>query len=142
MAAEDVSTKFSILLVYARSEPDAAEPLVAVCTSEQEARDVESLVDGRRDGVRVTWEVHDLLPPRVAAGAEVHLVLLDPASHRPDDEPSDPIGIAAFSSREDADREAARRREADGDPHYVVRTLPIGWRRLGWPFSDEDPPPG
>lgn len=119
---------------------------MAVCASEADSRALEEDLAQVRPGVRVMWETHEVLPRGVQPGGDVHIVMLSPSSDvadsgRPYTEELDPIGIMVFAERGDADADAERRRAQESVPHYVVLSLPVGWRRPGWPFTDKDPPP-
>lgn len=128
----------TVRLVYARGGPEQAEPLVAVVGSEAEARDIEAEVTRRDPAVRVTWETHQVAGP---PGEVVHVVLLV-AGGAGGGEPADPIGIAVFARHEDAARELAAQGRPGGADDRIIRSLPLGWRRAGWPFSDEPAAPG
>lgn len=128
-------SRTTVFLVYARSAPDAPEPLVAVLGTEDEARDLETQVLARVPSARVAWETHVVNGP---VSECVHLVSLGgygdippdtdfPEGRDPRVEKLDPTGIAVFADRADAEREASARSKADGVPHYRVRTLPLGW---------------
>ncbi|MGH3501841.1 MAG: hypothetical protein ACRDQA_13300 [Nocardioidaceae bacterium] len=115
-----------VRLVYARPAPDGDEPLVAIVRTEHEAQAIEAEVGRLHPAVRVMWETHVLNGH--PAGA-VHAVLLEAGD--------DPIGVAAFTSR--ADAEKAREHEARDGMSYVVASHPMGWRRSGWPFDPATP---
>ena len=133
-----------VYLVYCRSALDGSEPLVAVVGSEAEAHGVEQLVRRTSASARVQWEVHRL-PTTDAVSDVVHVVSLGTQSaSEPDDrtrhvdqaEEPDPIGVAVFDRRAEAEADARRRADHDNG-HYFVRSLRLGWRRPGWPFDTE-----
>lgn len=117
-------------LVYAQEGPEAPEPLVALVASEAEAGAIEREVQAVNPGVRVRWESHRVLG---GPAATVHALLLDcGADECP--EPADPIGVAVHA---DAGSAAASLRELAATApgaRYLVRRLPVGWRRPEWPF--------
>ena len=123
--------------VYARSDPAASEPLIALCRTEAEARAVEREVSEVGSGAEVRWETHEVSG---AAGDVVHAVVQ--ASSSPDlfQEP-DPIVLGVFARRDEAELHTERRRRRDGVDHLVVWSISIGWRRPGWPFDAATPAP-
>ncbi len=114
-----------VQLVYARSGLRQHEPLVALVRTEEEAAEIEAQVVTHAPGARVMWETHGVVggPTDI-----VHVVLLA-AGGSGEDEAADPIGVAVFADRDDADNDVRIRREADPRVEFVVRTLPVGWRR-------------
>lgn len=128
----------TVYLVFARSGPgdgeDVVEPLVAVVTDESEAAGLERSVVARHPASSVSWETHDTGP--VPTEGVVHVVLLGaPELGMPDapDELAGPIGIAVRSTRGAAERVVRDRGTSSGDLSVV--SLPIGYRRAGWPFA-------
>ena len=121
----------TVRLVYERTSPpgvDAGvEPLIAVCTTEEEAEDVRRASDA--GGRYASWEEHPLqgAAGRTSAlvnGEMVHVVLLGDVQA----EPRDPIGIAIYTEREEAERRTADELHRTGDPGYRTVSLRIGWR--------------
>ena len=47
-----------MLLVHARTGPESSEPLVAVCRTEAEAREVEHAVEVAGSDAELRWETH------------------------------------------------------------------------------------
>lgn len=131
-AALEHKPGFSVRLVYARSQPEASEPLIALCRTEAEARTIAREVAELGAGAEVRWETHEVSGD---AGDEVYAVVLAPSISPDPRTESDPITVAVFAVEEVAEEDAARRRQRDGVAHYVVWPLLIGWRRSGWPFE-------
>lgn len=125
-----------VYLVYGRRTAEGPEPLVAVATSETGARSIEREVTSRHPGSRIMWEVHELDEP---VDREVHAVILAASGRSPDEaaalEEPEPIAVAVFARRSSAEAEAARLADVEQTPHYLVRSLPLAWRRTGWPFD-------
>lgn len=126
-------------LVFAKSAPgdgdDAVEPLVAVVVDEQEAKRLGDALVEQHPAATVSWEAHHLDAP-VGTDGVVHVVLRGaPELGMPDapDELAGPIGIAAQSTREGAERIALDQGGPPGD--LTIVALPIGYRRAGWPFA-------
>lgn len=129
----------TVLLVYARTTHESDEPLVAVCTRENEARSLEREVIERGSRAEVRWETHELIGD---GAGDVVYVVVEVTSETPEPllEP-DPVGLGVFARREQAEAVAAGRCEKLGTGRVVVWPLPIGWRRLGWPFDRDTPAP-
>lgn len=126
----------AINLLYARPGPEQAEPLIAVVSTEEEARAIEAEVVLGEPETRVVWETHEVVGQ---VDDTVHVVLLT-AGGDSAAEATDPIAVRAFADRSDAERDLAARETGEDGAHYVVRSLPLGWRRTGWPFApDADP---
>ena len=121
-----------IRLVYARTDAEASEPLVAVCRTEPEARVLEQEVLEVGSGAEVRWETHDVLG---IAGDEVYAVMQAPDLSQEPLTELDPVGLKVFARKDEAERYAAQRRKQFGVDHFIVWSLPIGWRRPGWPFD-------
>ncbi|WP_157577017.1 hypothetical protein [Saccharomonospora iraqiensis] len=119
-----------ITLLYARRGPGQAEPLIAVVSTEDEARAIEAEVADGEPGTRVVWETHEVAG---RVGDDVHIVFLA-AGGDSGAEAADPIAVGVFASRRDAESDLAVRGTGDDSAHYFVRSLPLGWRRSGWPF--------
>lgn len=129
----------TVHLVFARSGPgdgeDVVEPLVAVVADEREAEGLEHSVVARHPASSVSWETHDA-DGHVPAEGVVHVVLQGaPELTMPDAtrELAGPIGIAVRSTRGAAERVVRDRGTSSGDLSVV--SLPIGYRRAGWPFA-------
>lgn len=132
----DEDPRTTVLLVYARPGPEDPGPLVAVLETEDEARALEAQLRERAPSGRVAWETHVVDGPvrecvhvvslggygAVPSGTDVPEAGGDPRVQE-----LDPIGIAVFANRVDAEREASARAKADGVSHYRVRTVPLGW---------------
>ncbi|WP_370288834.1 hypothetical protein [Nocardioides sp.] len=121
-------------LVYGRSDADSPEPLIAVVEAEDEAGAIESSLASSASAVQVRWETHEVVG-RVAD--LLHIVLLDAGSREDGGESADPIGLGVFADKGAAEADAKRRRETGEGPDVVVRSLPLGWRRPGWPSAEE-----
>lgn len=135
-AASESSPK--VRLVYARTDSDSSEPLVALCTTEAEVRAIEHEVVEAGSGAEVRWETHEVSGQ---AGNTVYAVMQAP-SMSPEPAPElDPIAVAVFAQKDEAELYAAERRQQDGVEHYVVWSLQFGWRRPGWPFDGSAPAP-
>lgn len=120
----------AIHLLYARSGPEQDEPLVAVVQTEDEARDIEAEVAQREPETRVVWETHEVVGQ---LDDTVHIVILA-AGGNITPEATDPIAVSTYANLVDAERDLAARHAAGADDYYL-RSLPLGWRRLGWPFT-------
>lgn len=127
-----------VQLLYARPDPEGVEPLVAVTRTEDEARALESEVAVRHPATRVTWETHDVHGTPVDT---VHLVVLD-AGGSDGDEPLDPVTVGVHAHREAAEEDADQRAAGEPSTEHVVLSLPLDWRRPGWPFTEDGVPPG
>lgn len=130
-------------LVYARPEPEGAEPLVAVVGTEAEARSIEAQVGALLPTARVVWETQQVLG---GPADPVHLVLLGAGASpgtpgTPGTEILDPVAVKVFARREAAEDEVAQR-AATSAGEAVVLSVPLGWRRPGWPFDPDRDPPG
>ncbi|WP_157601631.1 hypothetical protein [Saccharomonospora halophila] len=117
-------------LLYARRGPEQPEPLIAVVSTEDEARAIEAEVVGGEPETRVVWETHEV---GGQVGDTVHIVLLA-AGGDSGPEATDPIAVSVFATRRKAESDLTMRRTGDDGAHYSVRSLPLGWRRSGWPF--------
>ncbi|GAA1343636.1 hypothetical protein [Arthrobacter roseus] len=122
----------TIRILYARSGPEEPEPLIAVVATEEEARATEAEIVNREPETRVVWETHEVFEQ---IGDTVHVVALA-AGGDTSQEAADPIAASVHAQRSDAVHDLAMRRgDADHD-HYIVRSLPVGWRRAGLPFVE------
>ncbi len=125
--------------MYTCATPVAPEPLVAVVRTHDEASALEFEVRERFPGAKVTWETFEVTGK---PGDAVHIVSLgglgksvagtEGAGQAWRD---DPMGVAVFAERDDADHHAAALATAERSSNYRVRSLPIGWRASGWPFA-------
>ncbi len=122
----------AINVVYARSGPEEPEPLIAVVPTEDEARAIEAEIAAREPETRVVWETHEVVEQ---VGDAVHIVILA-AGGATSQEAADPIAVSVHASRSNAMRDLPMRRRDHDDAHYIVRSLPLGWRRPGRPFAD------
>lgn len=122
----------AIYLLYARRGPEQPEPLIAVVSTEEEARAIEADVVSGEPETRVVWETHGMVGQ---IGDTVHIVSLA-AGGAGGSEATDPIAVGVFANRRDAERDLAVRGTGDDRAQYFVRSLPLGWRRSGWPFAD------
>ncbi len=128
-----------IRLVYACATPEAPEPLVAVVRTHDEASALEVEVREHFPGAKVSWETFEVTGKPEEA---VHIVSLGgPGTSVAGTEGAgnswkdDPMGVAVFADRDDANTHAAAVAAAEGSSDYRVRSLPIGWRAPGWPFE-------
>lgn len=140
------AARATVHLVYARSGPaedeESVEPLVAVVGDEVEARALKADIEERDRRAFVSWEDWVVEGTDPASAEVVHVVLQGhdgPGMPDYPDEMTGPIGVAVHATRTDADAQARQLNEGDGIPH-VVRSLPLGYRREGWPFSPRDEP--
>lgn len=127
-----------VRLVYARTDAEASEPLVAVCRSEAEARGLEHEVLEVGSGAEVRWETHEVTGK---AGDEVYAVMQAPDGSAEPLMELDPVGLEVFAREDEAEICLARRRQQVGADLFVVWPLRIGWRRSGWPFDETAPAP-
>lgn len=126
VARDDLPSGGEVRLVYARPTPNDGEPLVAIVRTEREACLLEAQIGERHPTTRVMWETHTV---KGAPVHTVHSVLLEAGD--------DHIGIAAFASLDDAQK--ARDALAEEGMTYTVVSLPLNWRRSGWPFGPTTP---
>src|SRR5699024_7432227 len=121
------------------------EPLIAVVGSEAEARRLYLDLGARVPEARVSWEELPLIRDDFGTGEEgkqLHIVLQGADSWMPHDpaEMRDPIGASIHSTRDGAEEHAARL-DDDSQRPLGVRSVPVGYRRAGWPFDPERPTP-
>ena len=120
-----------VQLVYARTDPESCEPLVAVCRTEAEARAMQHEVVEAGSRAEIRWETHEVWGE---PGDEIYAVMQAP-SRSPDPLMElDPVGVKVFAFKDEAELFAARWQQQAGADHFVVWSLRIGWRRSGWPF--------
>lgn len=127
-----------VRLVYARTDLEASEPLVAVCRTEAEAQAMEHEVIEAGSRAEIRWETHEV---RGEPGDEVYAVMQAPSRTPEPLMEIDPVGIEVFARKDEAELGAARLRQQLGVDHFVVWSLWIGWRRSGWPFDGTTPAP-
>ncbi|WP_232512797.1 hypothetical protein [Actinopolyspora erythraea] len=117
--------------MYERTSPpgdDAgAEPLIAVCATEEAAKNLERASSAR--GRYASWEEHPLQgaggrTALLVDGEVVHLVLLGDV----DAEPRDPIAVAVHADRHVAQQRTTEESHRTGDSEYHTVSLPVGWR--------------
>lgn len=133
-------------LVYAQSgsgnDECTVEPLIAVVSSEDEARAVYLDVIGRFPESHVSWEEWPLtVDAPNGMNVESHRLHIVVDGHvgigMPDNphETTDPIGVAIHSTRAGAEEHASRLDEDSDRSSHLVLSVPVGYRRPGWPFA-------
>lgn len=139
----------ALRLVYAQwgaTEEEMIEPLIAIVGSEAEARDIYRDVGGRVPDVSISWESLPLIIDPASTdeleGSRVHVVFQGADSGMANDhsEMRDPIGVAVHSTLAGAEVHATSLDDGVQRP-FGIRSLPVGFRRAGWPFVDDASPP-
>lgn len=114
-----------VYVVYGSKSALGPEPVIAVVSDENQARAIEADVVSRHPEAVVRWETLDLQGHDTQSVS----ILFALAGDSPD---ADPIGLAAFARKEDAE---IFRRSVKGDVPHEVRSYPLGWRVASWPFA-------
>lgn len=105
------------------------EPLIAVCTAEDDAERIEAESASRNR--YASWEERPLQGAAgrttpLTDGEIVHGVLLG-GGNEPDDADRDPIGVAVCTDGGTAEQRATEEWQHSGDPGYHAISPPIGW---------------
>lgn len=119
-----------VQVVYARLSPTSSNPIVAVCSNEEEVYDLRHKLLKKWPELEITWSDEVVQDAPLNVDGTVHFVtqcgMLDP------------VVVGAFVSKESAEQ---LREDMDPGPpckknYMLVRSLPIGWRAPGQPWLE------